>query len=503
MAAETFAYNLMSGARGAAPPSPESPESWTPYFTFIDPPGKGAGGVPDEKAFRDWHSHVRPGRKPSDQAKSVLMGKSCSDLLVGDARRLVGMMKEFQNEHPRIFKQRFGEVDLLAGGPPCQSFSLAGKRQKDHPRNRLFESFVSIAELVRPKVVLFENVLGITRHFVDEAGDEWHPWHEVCRAFKKAGYLPIPSLVNASDFGVPQSRPRFIIVAIAEEIALQFEKLSLTRGGLAEALLRARTRYDKPSDDRSLIFRVENDFEKGLWPSPLFPFPTTREEGDKVTVRSAIQDLLAIEKGELFVQGTYSTALSGQLKCPRGIPSTRIPTNHGLRKHGPKTRARFRLLRTLAEADFWAKSMREVSRRSEEAINLLVGKALLVPTPDGDYVERKRATVYEVVKLIEDLASAKNVQKRLNPDKPAGAQLSIPDDSIHWEVDRVLTIREMARIQSFPDWFEFRSKETTGGSARAYEVPQYTQVGNAVPPLLALTFGKSILSILRKLRHVD
>ena len=105
--------------------------------------------------------------------------------------------------------------------------------------------------------------------------------------------------------------------------------------------------------------------------------------------------------------------------------------------------------------------------------------------------------------LIGHLASGKNVQKCLNPDKPAGAQLSIPDDSIHWGVDRVLTIREMARIQSFPDWFEFRSKETTGSGMRAYEVPQYTQVGNAVPPLLALAFGNAIRDFLLKLKQFD
>ena len=57
----------------------------------------------------------------------------------------------------------------------------------------------------------------------------------------------------------------------------------------------------------------------------------------------------------------------------------------------------------------------------------------------------------------------------------------------------------MARIQSFPDWFEFKSKETTGGSSRAFEVPQYTQIGNAVPPLLGLALGKSIRSFLDEL----
>jgi DNA (cytosine-5)-methyltransferase 1 len=57
----------------------------------------------------------------------------------------------------------------------------------------------------------------------------------------------------------------------------------------------------------------------------------------------------------------------------------------------------------------------------------------------------------------------------------------------------------MARIQSFPDFFEFRSKITTGGKMRSYEVPQYTQVGNAVPPLLGRALGLVVKNLLKKI----
>ena len=78
--------------------------------------------------------------------------------------------------------------------------------------------------------------------------------------------------------------------------------------------------------------------------------------------------------------------------------------------------------------------------------------------------------------------------------EPAPAQLTIPDDLCHYDLEhpRTLTVREMARFQSFPDWFEFRSKVTTGGKMRKFETPQYTQVGNAVPPLLAKSLGEII-----------
>ena len=92
------------------------------------------------------------------------------------------------------------------------------------------------------------------------------------------------------------------------------------------------------------------------------------------------------------------------------------------------------------------------------------------------------------------LYTKKQTQRALQADLPAPAALSIPDDACHYheavETQRTLTVREMARIQSFPDWYEIKSKVTTGGQMRKFELPQYTQIGNAVPPLLGLALGK-------------
>ncbi|CAM3147581.1 DNA (cytosine-5-)-methyltransferase [Vibrio rarus] len=92
----------------------------------------------------------------------------------------------------------------------------------------------------------------------------------------------------------------------------------------------------------------------------------------------------------------------------------------------------------------------------------------------------------------------KQTQKALIAGLPAPAALSIPDDACHYDEHefRVLTVREMARIQSFPDNFVFRSKITTGGKMRKFEVSQYTQVGNAVPPLLGMKLGRVIAFLL-------
>ena len=107
----------------------------------------------------------------------------------------------------------------------------------------------------------------------------------------------------------------------------------------------------------------------------------------------------------------------------------------------------------------------------------------------------------EVENYLQSIATKKHSQRALKEKEPAPAQLTIPDDLCHYDKDqlRTLTVREMARFQSFPDWFKFRSKVTKGGTNRKFEVPQYTQVGNAVPPLLARELGKTILSLLEEI----
>jgi DNA (cytosine-5)-methyltransferase 1 len=80
--------------------------------------------------------------------------------------------------------------------------------------------------------------------------------------------------------------------------------------------------------------------------------------------------------------------------------------------------------------------------------------------------------------------------------EPAPTITTLPDDILHYCDPRILTVREYARLQSFPDWFVFKGKYTTGGDLRKKECPRYTQVGNAVPPLLALAIARAITDVL-------
>ena len=106
----------------------------------------------------------------------------------------------------------------------------------------------------------------------------------------------------------------------------------------------------------------------------------------------------------------------------------------------------------------------------------------------------------------EDRAMFKLRKHRIYPmsaDEPAPTITTLPDDVLHYRDARILTVRECARLQSFPDWFVFNGKYTTGGERRVKECPRYTQVGNAVPPLLGMAVAQSLSAVVAAHRQTD
>lgn len=110
--------------------------------------------------------------------------------------------------------------------------------------------------------------------------------------------------------------------------------------------------------------------------------------------------------------------------------------------------------------------------------------------------------------ISDELRSRYGLHKKalrvLDPDRPAPTITSLPDDLLHYSEARILTVRENARLQSFPDWFAFKGKYTTGGHLRRKEVPRFTQVANAVPPLVARAIGEMLIDLFdRSARRQD
>lgn len=324
-----------------------------------------------------------------------------------------------------------GRVDLLAGGPPCQGFSSAGRRRPGDPRNVLVERYLEFVDIVRPTMVLMENVRGITYDFVD-GGDEATRRNFASDVISRLGkhYHVYTDILRCSMFGVPQQRARFFLVGM-----LKSEGKKLVGSDTPFARLKA-------SSARFLDAR-------GLKP--------------RVTSRQAISDL------ECSIAGISPCLDSAGYEAIRiGRPRTNyqilmrdgfegVVHDTRLAKHRPHIVERFGNI--IADCQRAGRLNVQLNREMRDRYGI-----------------KKMAT------------------RVLDPAQAAPTITSMPDDLLHYSEPRTLTVRENARLQTFPDWFEFKGKYTTGGERRAREVPRFTQVANAVPPLIAEMWGEVLLS---------
>lgn len=391
-----------------------------------------------------------------------------------------------------------GSVDLISGGPPCQSFSLAGLRKKECDKNTLPWEFANFVGHIRPKIALLENVTGILRAF-KQNGQSYYAWFEVAKAFASKQYVPLCLHINARFAGVPQNRPRFIMIAIREDV---YGDLKNTFNEAEKSLFVHGEEFLQNTKEGKDIaygtlpyFDAQKDSDIQLYKKSFLHHLVGMKE---VSVHEAIGDIKfnSHNKQSEFIKylnETFTSILKNRDKLP----------NHEERNNTPKVKRRFRIYQITQQCGkdiskevslFLKEKQRYIS---ELAWHELKNYKFLLES--GEYT--KFDTKNDLCQYLAAHATKKQTQKALSASDPAPAALSIPDDICHYDEGelRNLTVREMARIQSFPDDFEFRSKVTTGGQMRRFEVPQYTQVGNAVPPLLGLALGKSVKELLDRL----
>ncbi len=412
-------------------------------------------------------------------------------------------LNQWLKDNPKVtdaLKDGFGNggVDLISGGPPCQSFSMAGLRKQDCEKNSLPWEFVKFAKTVQPKLVVLENVTGILRPFKDENGKSYYAWFELAKAFSSIGYVPLCLHVNAKLVGVPQNRPRFILIGVRKD----FFDLLLPTFNEAEKKLFSQpldffnlTKLNNDVEIDSLSYRdVTKQIDLRLF-SESFLKSLVISQNNPVSVQEAIDDLRRQSNGNAkFSDGLLQT-------FGKVIPK-RDMRNHDYRNNGELVRRRFRIYQVLQQVNTYVcKSVLRVLKGESSEIhdsewNQLAHFDFLIESGEFTIFAKK----VDFIAFLKRHPTRKQTQKALAANQPAPAALSIPDDACHYHHDelRTLTVREMARIQSFPDTFEFRSKITTGGQMRAFEVPQYTQVGNAVPPLLGRGIGMAISDLLNR-----
>jgi DNA (cytosine-5)-methyltransferase 1 len=354
-------------------------------------------------------------------------------------------VKNLEKRLKSNFGMAHGELDLLVGGPPCQGFSGIGHRRsysvaKEHlPSNHLFQDMATLIRLLKPRAFLFENVRGLLHAKWNEGGAKGEIWERVKKEFVGIrGYRIATKLVYAKDYGVPQNRPRVLLVGIRDDVRSDLIKDFDAKDGSADAvdvgfLPRPSKRIRAPDPIDLLGDLVDPNYQNGG--------VTTEYPSDATHP----------------IQKKLRTPHGGGRVFRKGDPVT----EHEYSKHNEKVLAKFR---AMIESG-------------------------------GEVPEQFKTKKFAQRVLPERWA-----------DEPTITATSLPDDYVHFSQPRTPTVREWARLQMFPDWYQFEGKRSTGGIRRAgnpregnfeRELPKYTQIGNAVPVGLAEAVGEHLAKILR------
>lgn len=345
--------------------------------------------------------------------------------------------KRFQAE----FGISHGEIDLLVGGPPCQGFSGIGHRRsysvdKVHlPSNHLFQNMATIIHRLKPRAFMFENVRGLLTAKWNDDGNKGEIWGQVLKTFQSLkGYRIAYKLVYAKDYGVPQNRPRVLMVGIRDDVKSPLLVDTDSLDGVARGFLPPPNGRRAPDPSQLLGDLIDEDYENG-GATQFYPQPA----------RHAIQKWLR-------------TPRAGGPPLKKGDQVS----EHDYSNHRPRILEKF---------------------------NAMIASGGTAPD------------AYKTKKFAQRLLPAE-----WGDEGPSITATSLPDDYVHFSQPRILTVREWARLQMFPDWYQFSGKKTTGGIRRAgnpregvfdREVPKYTQIGNAVPVGLAQAVGEHLAKILR------
>lgn len=370
---------------------------------------------------------------------------------VPDDRVICEDLRDFRKDSERL-KHLLGDqkIDVLIGGPPCQGFSRAGWRSRntgsrflatEDDRNYLFKELVGLLHVMKPRIFVMENVPGVGE-VQFENGDSFL---DVMRyAMRRAGYATNVWLLNAAAYGVPQMRVRRIIVGVH---GLARMPSSLRRS------VRARI-----EEVPQVLFRVaSNQFrEHSRTENPDLPLP--------ITLAEAIGDLPPLGAGE----GQWVRQVD-----PSPEPDDRLSLVDGPPARHPQGLLTSHVSRYNNDADLERYSELE---QGENYLDLLKRRSDLQNYSTGSFHDK-------YYRLRAD-----------QPSKTIVAHLRKDGNSfIHPTQTRSLTVREAARLQSFPDSYIF-----TGSRG-----DQFQQIGNAVPPRLGRAIAGQLHRILELLDEVD
>ncbi|MCI9146498.1 MAG: DNA cytosine methyltransferase [Eubacterium sp.] len=343
-------------------------------------------------------------------------------------------------------------IDVVSGGAPCESFSIAGTRTAGDERDDLFSNIVRIARTVNTKAILFENVKGLFSK--SKNGVKGAIFQYICDTFENENVSPSYKLVSrkqdeillkACDYGVPQARERLFLVAIRRDLKnVNFTYPQKTHGpGCTNP-------YVTVGDAILDLDQVDMGEESTSY-TPLSTFKNNNQKWFLSIMRGQFvsDDMNALFPKHLFDMGLFNENSISAHKGP----------GH--------TKKKQELL-----------SLIKVRESMKSTFNTLT---------ESDEIDNYRHlfpnTIY----------GSRN--RRLLDDEPSFTVTShCLDEILHPYKNRAITPREAARLQSFPDWYQFAGPYVAFHSAK--EQDKYEQIGDAIPPLLAYAIAKEIVKSL-------
>lgn len=349
-------------------------------------------------------------------------------------------------------------ASLLIGGPPCQAFSQVRNHSRmiDDPRNALYREFVDVLRQTVPLAFVVENVTGMDQMGVREqiAADLSLDGH----------YAVLPQVADAADFGVPQTRKRLLFIGVRAATGTP-PQLSGTNASQGVTL----ARFQGPRRPRYQV--VVQQHIRSLRAGEALADP---QDVSVVSAADAIGDLIGLPVGNRedwmpFAEiAEPASAYQRQMREGAG----EILTNVQVPRINPDTR--LRLLGIPAGGNY-----RDLE---EELLERYITGHRWGQNNGSGKLSRRHFYAY----------------RRLHPGVWAWTLNTKADSVYHYEAARALSVREFARLQSFPDRFSFTTDPRRGMIDGRHEGgpahSRYRQVGNAVPPLLAKAIGTSLLA---------
>lgn len=386
-------------------------------------------------------------------------------------------------------------VDVIVGGPPCQAFARVGRSKlreieahpeafKHDPRARLYIEYLHYVEAFQPLALLMENVPDVLNHGGQNIAEE------TCEVLREKGYVVRYTLLNASFFGVPQMRERMILLAYRKELETEvsfpapthFMSLPPGYAGSRQVALKLLNRSALIDEAHSYVAAPE--------PSPDLPAAITAKEAlkDLPKITAHLEGKIKRGARRFDELAPYPSAkATGYAKLMREWPG--FGNADGIKDHVIRYLPRdWKLFARLKPGDQYPEAHAQAVAMFEEELERLKarGEAPRKGSKAWDALWAAYVPPYDVTKF-------PNKWRKMEPDLPARTLMAhLGKDSyshIHYDSAqaRTISVREAARLQSFPDGFRFSGTMN----------PAFRQIGNAVPPLLARAVADVMMTTLQ------